>query len=348
MKKKKGNLLKRFFKSLSLPVHKTLRTVLSFVLTGILLLCMVSVIVLSSLFLPRTLPIFGILLSSVLCSFLTVPITLLLSPIIRERALKKESEKDELLTSQEKEILRLREENLEVLATSNDLKTRVKLLENLTFNMETYQDVFKLCFRDYSQSGTIKNKEVLEDEGFSTSLKHLISDPERNYDEIVSVMDYMVKYQRGVDLQNIRIAKINADTIVVSGIEPSYITRPSFEYKEFLSELRHVSLHRSGELKKVSVDYDANTLKKVRVQQNVYKAAFEDSFMNGKARIEDSEEIVKRAKNFISIILRPIYAHVEFDETPLANDSLPLLDYLHKELSEYKGEGATSVNIGHS
>ncbi len=327
------------------PAHKTARLIFTFATGIILIFFMALSIFMSSLFLSKPFPLLGILTSSILCSFCTVPLTLILRPIVKEAHQKSEDKKDALLQTQQRQLELIQEENDALKDTEKTLEEKIRLLENLTFNMETYNDVFKLCFREYSQSGTIKNKEIVNEEDFSGTIKKLLNSPSKNYDEIVSVMDYEVKYQRGVDLQDIKIAKINKDTVVISGIKPKYTTRPVFEYKEFLNEMRHVTFNHLGELKKIRVEQDDSNKRELAQKQNEYKAIFEDSFLEGRTNEDDSGEIIKRAQNFISIILQPIYRHIEFDETPLAKKSMPLLEYLHTELSEYEQNLRTSAKV---
>ncbi len=299
------------------------------VLMSALFLACIAVVIGASVFLfSHTTPVLGIILSSVLSAFFMIPAVLYLIPFFRSMHEEAETAKDLKIAQQQQEI--------EQFASREEAyRHKLKLLQNLTFNMETYKDVFKICFRDYQQTSTIKQREKFNEADYTNSLKKLLGQESKNYDEILSIMDCLISYQRGVDLQSIKIAKINDDTVVVSGITPEYTTAPRFEYREFFSEYRHVKLDKNGDTRHITVETDGDSARTLASKQNEYKAMFEDSFMSGHEQDSDAEEIIKRAQDFIKIILQSIYKHVEFDDAQLAQNAVPLLDYLHNETALY-------------
>jgi hypothetical protein len=66
-------------------------------------------------------------------------------------------------------------------------------------------------------------------------------------------------------------------------------------------------------------------------KQAKYKSHFEDVFLSGQALDNDSQEINKCAREFIKIILQPIYPHVQFEDKAKLPDAVPLLEYLNQE-----------------
>ncbi len=279
----------------------------------------------------RTFPTLGIIISSITCFCLGIPVTLLGAPVIRRLAKLDEADANMQLQAQIEEISRLKKANSALEEKEIDYERRLKLLENITSNIETYQDVFKICFRNYHLRKTIKMRETYNQQDYSNALKKFLGRENKSFDEILSVMDCIITYQRGVDLQNICISKINQDTVVVSGISPEYTAPPRFEYKDFLNEIRHVKQDKDGEIKSISIENNRKTQALLFQKQNEYKAMFEDSFQDGQTNAEDTEEITKRAQDFIKIILQPVFTHVEFDNTASASDPVPLLKFLHTE-----------------
>ena len=278
----------------------------------------------------------GILFSSIMTGFLTIPLTLLLRPKFRS-ALRKSDEAIESEAAQsQKEVNLLKQENLDYKNREDFYRHQIQLLENLTFNMETYSDVFKICFRDYQQTATIKQRERYNESDYTNALNKLIGNSSKNYDELVAVMDCIVTYQRGVDLQNIRITEVGWDSIVVSGIIPEYTSRPVFDYRDFFTEIRHVKLGKSGEPNHISVLQNTNVSRILEEKVSECRQQFEESFLSGQNQYEDSTEIIRRAQDFIKVILQPLYPKIEFSgETPAA-ESRPLLDYLRIQTEQYK------------
>ncbi|HAO30540.1 MAG TPA: hypothetical protein DCQ43_04230 [Treponema sp.] len=310
--------------------------VLNVLISTFFLACIAFVIALCIFLFSKTIPVLGIVLSSVLSAFLMIPATLYLLPFFKSVNENMQTEKDLQILKQKEEIASLKSEAEQFASKQEAFEHKLKLLQNLTFNMETYKDVFKICFRDYQQVSTIKQREKFNEADFTNSFKKLIGQESKNYDEVLSIMDCLISYQRGVDLQNIKIAKINDDTVVVSGITPEYTTVPKFEYKEFFSEYRHVKLDKNGDTRHITVETDEQSARELASKQNEYKASFEDSFMSGHQQDADAEEIIKRAQNFIKIILQSIYKHVEFDDAELTQDAVPLLEYLRSETKLYQ------------
>ncbi len=316
------------------PLHRKLKPVFNIVFAVVFILCDAAVAFGCIILFSRTLPVLGIIIAASLSALLAVPVTLLLLPLLKPLIKASEDEKDAALAEQREHIEQLEKENAEYSENEENYERRIALLENLTFNMETYQDVFKVCLRDYQKTGAIKQREVFNEEDYANVIKRMLKQPSKNYDEVICIMDTMVKYQRGVDLQKVRIAKVNNHTVIVTGIKPEYITPPRFEYKDFFSEFRHVKLDKNGNKQHVTLENDAYSKIVLERKQNEYKTIFEDSFMNGDKQEEDSDELIQRAEDFIKILLEPVYRHVEFERAELLSSTLPLLDFLHAEIDD--------------
>ncbi len=291
-----------------------------------LFICIITTICASIEILAYRHSIAAIIVSSLICSLLTVPLTLTCMKLFR--TVEQPQEQNAALKA-EQELNSLKKEK-------NDYKRKVMLLENLSFNMVTYQDVLKMCFRDYRQEGIIKQREHFNEEDYSNPIKKFLELPSKNYDEVLSIIDWFVTYQRGVDLKNIKIAKINEDTIIVSGIKPEFTTPPHFEYKDFCTEIRHVKLDKNGEQKQITIENGEKAHSVLNKKTAEYKKILEESFSKGEKPDEDALEIKTRAQEFIRIILQPIYKNVEFEEKAIASNSMPFLDFLAAETDAYK------------
>lgn len=311
----------RFLASLKNTVFAVSKTV---AIAG-LLICIITTICASIELLAKNHPITGIIISSLLCCIFMIPLTLLCLNLFKST----DASGQEKSVQNEQEINKLRKEK-------NDYKRKIMLLENLSFNMVTYQDVLKMCFRDYKQEGIIKQRESFNEEDYSNPIKKLLGATSKNYDEVLSIIDWLVTYQRGVDFTNIRIAKTGEDSVVISGITPVFTTPPHFEYKDFCTEIRHVKLDKNGDTKQITIENGDRAQSVLQKKTDEYKHILEENFAQGNKPEEDSFAIKTRAQDFLRIILQPIYKNIEFEEQALSSNSIPLLEFLNNETDTYK------------
>ncbi|MCR5620477.1 MAG: hypothetical protein K6G18_01345 [Treponema sp.] len=331
---KRNNLFSTFTRRMTAPVRKSLSLAIRIAGCAVLGACIVVSLYLA-LAVARVTPRLAVLFSSAATGGFSFALAIVSLPLLRKLIRADERELQRQIREQEAELDRLRREKEGFEEREVDFQRRIALLENLTLNMETYRDVFKVCFRDYRQEATIKQRESFNEEEEDSGWNKMLGRKGKSYDEILSIMDCTVSYQRGVDLQKVKIAKVNNNTVVVSGLSGEYLTMPRFDYRDFFSEIRHVRLDKNGDIRRISVEDGEYYGKELRRRQGEYKAQFEDSFLNGKDS-DDSEEITKRAEDFIRIILQPIYAHVEFDNSIPVSESQPLLDFLRGEMGLYR------------
>ena len=288
-------------------------------------ICMAVVIFVSVVLFSKKDSTFGILFSSSLCSLLMIPITLNMSHVMKSRAALEESKKDLKILSQIQEINKLKSENELTLR-------KLQLVEDTKFNIPVYQDVAKLTLKEIKRSGTIVKKEQIEDAKPRNYYEKIFGVSSRHKDEILSVINYEIIFKCGINLQNIRVSRINEDSILVTGITPEYTSEPVFNFTDVISELRHISLDHSGKEKRISIekDWESDAATGEKVVQ--YKSDAKTEFCNEFSLKEDLE-LVKAARNFIQVMLAPVYKHIEFEEEAfsLSDKGLPLLSFLQNE-----------------
>jgi len=293
-------------------------------------ICIVVIIFVSITFFSRKDSTFGILFSTALSCLLTVPITLNMSQVLKTRANAEDNKKDRQLKIQQNEIEKLRSQNEITLR-------KLQLVEDTKFNIPVYQDVAKLTLKEINRSGTIVKKEQVEDVKPRNYYEKIFGVSERHKDEILSVINYEMNVKSGINLQNIRVSKINDDTILVGGITPEYTAEPQFNFEDLIGEVRHISLDHSGKEKHINIEKDLDSETKIAQKQMQYKNDAKEEFKTGYSLGED-KEIIKAAQNFIRIMLAPLYKNIEFenDAQIIPRSSLPLLSYLQNESKNYK------------
>lgn len=287
--------------------------------------CIVCVQFVSIVFLGRVSVTLAVLCASFCSCFLMIPLTLNLSRHFKNKTLEKDFERDKELLRQESEIEKLKQEQDETLR-------KLMLLEATKFNMSIPKNVLKLTLKEIMRNGTIVKKEQLNPDDFHSTrgIKNLFSSS-RQYDEVLTVLNYTVSAKYGINLQNIKISKVNDSSIVVYGAIPEYTAGPDFSFEEVLGEVRHVNLHRNGREKNVTVENSIEASEAVRKKQEQYKSDFQEEFANMPS-LQLDESLKKDAQNMIRVLLAPFYKNIEFDDRNIPQNSQPLLEYLQNSV----------------
>lgn len=322
---------------LASPVKKGLSALVFFVSNVILISLICGTIFFAMTFRTRWTVNLNILFSSIICSFLTVLLTLIWAPVLRKKIISEESEREIEIREKDEEIQRQKNEIQLYQENEIDLKTKISLLENLTFNQPTYQNVLKLCFLNSESASTIKQREILNEKD-NHGFGKVVHGATKEYDELISVINYKVSYQLGIDLCKLRITQTARDTIVISGLDPDFTSTPHFDYENFFTELRHVKLSRDDRVKEIEIQDNDSSRDTIIKKQSQYKSDFEDSYLSGKNMDSESAETIKRAKDFITLLFKPLYRHVQFEDKLISKNALPFMDYLNREISKCKTE----------
>ena len=342
VKMKKNNVRKnKFLKLFSSPVKKGFSAVVFFFSNIILITLICMTIFFAMTFRTRWTVNLNIIFSSVVCSFLTVLLTLIWTPVLRKKILAEETEREIEMREKDEEIERQKNEIQVYQENEADLKTKISLLENLTFNQHTYQNVLKLCFLNAESASTIKQREILNEKD-NHGLGKVVHGATKEYDELISVINYKASYQLGIDINKLKITKTSHDTIIISGLDFEFTSAPRFEYDNFFTEYRHVKLSRDERIKEIEVLDDDASRDTIIKRQSKYKSDFEDSYLSGKNTDDETSEAMQKAKDFITLLLKPIYRHVQFEEKLVSKNALPFLDYLRQEIDEYKNRLSVS------
>ena len=332
---KKKSFLKSLGKMLASPAKRGLSGLIFFVSNLILISLICGTIFFSVSFHTRLTVNFSIISSSLICSFLTILLTLIWIPVVRKKIISEGREIERTIIEKDAEIQRQKNEIQVYQENEMDLKTKISLLENLTFNQPTYQNVLKLCFLNSESTSTIKQREILNEKD-NHGLGKVVHGATKEYDELISVINYKVSYQLGIDLCKLKITQTARDTIVISGLDPDFTSTPHFDYENFFTELRHVKLSKDDRVKEIEIQDSDSSRDTIIKKQSKYKSEFEDSYLSGKNITSESAETINRAKDFITLLFKPLYRHVQFEDKLVSKNALPFMDYLNQEISKCK------------
>ena len=326
-----GKQIKSFFKDSGRFLRKNIRIIASFVYV----LCIAVVIFVSIRFFSRRDSTFGILFSTTLSCFLMIPIVHNLEFVFAERHIKEDSEA-------QKKIRELKIQNELLAEEKKSALKRLQILEDNSFSTPRYADVFKLGFKSITQEGTFVRREKIESEPLNFTehpFKVATAYNERHFDEALIATHYSISGLCGIDLSKIRIARTAENSVLIRGLEVEFVSEPSVHFKTELSELRHISLHRDGREKHITIDSSAESKLFVLNLQDSYQKEFEVEFK--KLELEKAKKAVfVQAKNYLKKILNPWFTVTDesFDSATISatGEELPLAIFLQKEAVGYK------------
>lgn len=301
--------------------------------TIIILALMATVIYFSSTLSTGLSKNIAILFSSLICSLLTIPFTLIWSPKIRVLIKKSDTRDQKIIATQQNEIqnLKLTVENQR--ANEENLQSKIHLLENLVFNSKSSVDILKVGYKEYTKTSTIRIRKKINE----TAAKLFSSS---GYDEAILIIDCKTKYQRGIDFKNLRLnyQGSNKDAVVVTNLKPEYTSAPSFEYEIFFRELRHVETDKNGNIKKIQIAKDSESLSLLNEIEQESKNNYEASFQSddNSEAIEETNEIIKISKDCIKLLLKPYFSKIDFDILCEIKDAKPWTEFLQQQIEVYK------------
>jgi hypothetical protein len=152
------------------------------------------------------------------------------------------------------------------------------------------------------------------------------------YDEALVIIAHDINAKFGVDLKEVKIAKINDNSVVVSGIRPKFIGANQNESKTLVKEIRRVD-NKFGVPYRVRIKDQRQDAILADIKADQYELEFQKKLSEGMEMAFMDNIIIQLAQNFIKIVLAPIYSNIVFSNVE-ASGALPLLDYLTKEINE--------------
>jgi hypothetical protein len=216
------------------------------------------------------------------------------------------------------------------------LNESIKQLESTQLSMQSFQRILELALLETNLKQTMVRKDRIGDVRGLGLLGY-------NWDEVLVIINHDITAKFGIDLKEVRVARLNENTVVVSGIRSKYIGTSRYVPETILSEMRRVD-NQGGILRGSSVDGGAiNSVRVYDDRDNIRRAAqLTDEFRTGfQRRLSDGLElgfmddaVTQLAQNFMRVMLAPLYGNnIRFDNVQRP-DALPIMEYLERELRE--------------
>ena len=199
------------------------------------------------------------------------------------------------------------------------LNDSVKLLEHAQLSVQSFQKILELALLETNLKQTMVRKER-------------IGGVDERYDEVLVIIIHDITVKYGIDLNDVRVAKLNETTVVVSGIRPIFIATPkNIPDDNRLSEIRRVEKINGVDTARVQKD-SANMIR-ANKYADTFEAEFQERLRSGTELGFMNDAVIQLAQNFIKVMLAPLYRNIMFDNTNRA-DALPLMEHLGRDLRE--------------
>lgn len=290
--------------------------------------------------------ILSIISSTIIGCILMIPISSAFYGLVKmnvKKNLKNEAEKELKQIQLEVKNKQLQKENLE---------QQTKLMEN-ELKMNSLDKQIQLL--KASQVSAMQFKKINEVALLETNIEQtkvwyndLKDKPEIGWginadyytDTALVVNTYDIDAKFGIDLNAIKIKKIDDNTIQIANVTPKYIGSPRNEKNQIIKEIRRKNYKKSNNipvLVSVSIQNDKTNKSLADNIEQYYDQEYQTSLRNMENWSFLKDAIVSSGKNFLKVIFAPVYENIEFVENDVAESDesfLPMYDYFENEIKD--------------
>jgi hypothetical protein len=283
----------------------------------------------------------AVVVSSVLCCVIMIPLIISLNYFIQKKVvstiLNEENAKlakaraENKARALEKEIL----ENEALIAKQTieieNLNRKNMLLEGARLQLQGFQQIAELAL---TQADFKYNLVRLEPTTPTIEGWNILA--EYYHDEVLVVSSYDINAKFGVDLKEVKVEKKDSNSVIVSGIRPKFIGSVKWEPHPMVKEIRRVD-YKHGERYRTKILDAKKDLILADTKAQQFDIDLHKKVSEGMELAFMDDVIIQLARNYIKIVLAPVYDNIIFDNTdrPAA---LPLMEHLTKELKENNEE----------
>ena len=238
-----------------------------------------------------------------------------------------------------------REQEITIAKQSIELEAlddAIKLLENARLSLLSFEKILEVALLETDLKQTIVRKEPLNQAQGGLGLR-----ASYYQDEALVVLTHDITAKFGVDLNAVKIAKVDKNTVVVSGIRPKFIGTSKNISNVILKEYRRLN-YKGGALDSVDAKYDGPSRERVDRLAQRYQTEFQRKLSAGLELDFMNNAVTQLAENFIKVMFAPLYRNIRFTDAAQP-DALSLTEYLEKELThthDRKNELATFDGAG--
>lgn len=284
---------------------------------------------------PRA--ILAVFLSTLLCSLLTVPLSFNIEKLVRNKtvqlALNEQKEAIEKAKLELKNI-QLENQNLELrnqaIANSIEqkaLQDEISLLKSSQISFMKFQSILDLALLETN----IKQNQVIK-EPLTEIQKGRGVIADNYFDEYLGIINYDIDAKFGIDLKNVKIKKIDKDTVHISKLMPKYIGSPKNSHNKIVSEIRRNN-YKDGVIASIKVSQEFTDIKKAEEFADKNIKEYQESLANMNQFEYMKNPIISLGQKFLEVIFSPVYKNIVFVEED-EEGSILLEDYFSAQIKE--------------
>jgi len=290
----------------------------------------------------------AVVVSSLICCIIMIPLVISFNHYIRKTA------ETAILNEEETKVSKIRAENKARLLEKQRLENEVliakqsieietlnrknMLLERARLQLQGFQEIAELALTqaDFKYNLIRLEPTTPIEKGWNIRAEYY-------RDEVLIVSSYDINAKFGIDLKEVNAVKTDNNSVVVSGIHPKYIGTNKWERNNIVKEIRRVD-YKYGELFRTRILDARQDVILADIKEQQFDLEFNRRVKEGMELAFMNDVIIQLAKNFLKIVLAPVYDNIIFDNI-VHPDALPLMDYLAKELKENNEEKYNLLQI---
>ena len=207
------------------------------------------------------------------------------------------------------------------------LNDSIKVLEHAQLSMQSFQRILELALLETNLKQTMVRKDPITQPEGGWGIR-----ADYYYDEVLVIMTHDIGAKFGVNLNEIRISRIDGNTAVVSGIRPIFIGASRNIADTLVQEIRRVNI-KNRVVDTVVIDNSSNAKTRANNYAGTYATEFQTRLSRGTELGFMDDAVIQLAQNFITVMLTPLFRTIRFDNAYRA-DALPIMAYLENEIRE--------------
>jgi len=243
----------------------------------------------------------------------------------KKKQVESEYRMKELELEKAKNDIKIGEQTVELAA----LKDQIATLQHAQLSVQSFDRILELALLQTNiQQSLVRLERIGEPK------KCQIIDWGCDYyiDEALVVINHDIDAKYGVNLNEIKISKIDDNTAVVTGIRPKFIGA-SKNKSDFLIQEIWRRKWKNDVLSTTDI-LNGNTEKeRARRYAKEYENEFQQKLSEGMEFAFMDTAVIQLSQNFIKVMLAPLYKNIIFDNAHRSN-SLPIMEHLRKELTD--------------
>ena len=167
-------------------------------------------------------------------------------------------------------------------------------------------------------------------------------------EEVLSIWTHDITAKFGIDLNQIKIVRLDESSIEVTGIHPKFIGSSNNVSERILNEIRRVEYKGDSPsnitVSTITVFNDGDNTKLAIRHSDQFEDEFQKKLSDGLVLNFMNDTVVELGKNFLKIMLTPLYENINFSDKEQPG-ALPLMVYLQNEINGNRNEEIESQKI---